>query len=387
MTKRLFLIFHGRYPSEKAASLFAGKSAEAFASRGVDVTLIVPKRKNQITDNSFSYYSLKNNFSVAYIPVIDLFESKLPHVIAFWISIISFSFGTLRFLYRRSTKEDVIYSNEIQPLFFTSFIHRNCFYEMHDFPESKLNLFGFFLKRIKWVLVHNQWKLDKLSEIFPGIGIKNNSQKFICEPNAVDILAFDISLSKEEARNKLGLPLDKKIFLYTGHLYGWKGVDVLAEAMNNLSDKYLAIFVGGTEEDIRKFKAKYSADNIKVVGFKKHNEIPLWQKAADILVLPNTATKAISAFYTSPMKLYEYMASRRLIVASDLPSIKEIIDESSAVLVKPDDPVVLAKALSDYSNIETYKYNSYTDKAFARVTEHTWDKRAQRITNFINNHE
>lgn len=382
MTSNLFLIFHGRFPSEKAASLFTALNAESFSSEGMKVTLIVPKRKGMVSGDPYSYYGVRNNFQIEYIPVWDLFGSVLPHKISFWISMITFSRGVAKYLKKVSSPDDIIYSNEILPLFYSSFFRKNCFYEMHDFPESKLSLFSFFLKRMKWVLVHNTWKLEKILKSFPALP----SNKFLNEPNAVDISMFDIPLTKEAAREELKLPKDKTIFLYTGHLYGWKGVDTLALAMKKLSDKYLAVFVGGTDKDVAAFRKKYALQkNILIVGFRKHAEMPVWQKAADACVLPNTAKEAISAFYTSPMKLYEYMASKRLVVASDLPSVREIVGEKAAILVKPDDPEALQDAL-ERATRDSSLSETYVENAFALVRDHTWTKRAQRIIVFIKSH-
>ena len=68
--------------------------------------------------------------------------------------------------------------------------------------------------------------------------------------------------------------------MYTGHLYGWKGVDTLAQAVTKLPRECLVVFVGGTEKDIESFKGKYGNDSrVLIAGHKKHSEIPLWQKA------------------------------------------------------------------------------------------------------------
>ena len=61
---KLFLIFHGRFPSEKAASLFAAKSCEAFADCGAEVTLIVPRRFGRAAESPYEYYGKKRNYKI-----------------------------------------------------------------------------------------------------------------------------------------------------------------------------------------------------------------------------------------------------------------------------------------------------------------------------------
>ena len=377
MKKRLFLIFHGRFPSEKAASLFAAKSAETFGNQGIKTILIVPRRKGIIMEDPHIYYGLNKSFEVVYINTISVFGIKVLDKLAFSLSYFFFSVGVLFYIKKNNDVADVIFSNEILPLVLVSYIRPYCFYEMHDFPESKLGLFGWCLKKMKWILVHNKWKLSEVQRTFRDI----SHDRFLYEPNAVDLNAFNLPISKEEARKRLLLPLLKKIIVYTGHLYTWKGVDTLAESARILPDDFFVIFVGGTKEDVDRFREKYgNIPNISVVGHVYHQEIPLWQKAADVLVLPNTAKEKISAFYTSPMKLFEYMASKRPIVATDIPSLREIVNDENAIIVKPDDPRAMSEGIM--RAIQTNISKSISDQAFQYVINHTWDKRAERIIDF-----
>jgi len=376
--KTLFLIFNGRFPSEKAASLFAAKNCEAFADEGLRVVLLAPRRLLRLSQDPYEYYHVKQNFKIVFLPTLDLLFLPIFKKFFFSIGFLFFSFSSAVYLKFKATKEDIIYSNESLPLWCASFFFKNTCYEMHDFPESKLSLFGMFLKRMRFVLVHNRWKMGRLREVF-----EIDPRKIMYEPNAVDVEGFDIAVNKDEARRDLALPLDKKIAMYTGHLYGWKGVDTLAQAAGNLTGEFLVVFVGGTEKDIESFKGKYGDDPcVFIAGHKKHSEIPLWQKAADVLVLPNTARKNISKYYTSPMKLFEYMASKRPIVATDIPSIREILNKTNAFIVSPDDPEAMAKGIIEAVQNDT-KNKKIIQEAYSDVEFHTWSKRAKRTLGFL----
>jgi len=373
---KLYLIFHGRFPSEKAASLFAAKSAEAFALQGLEVELIVPRRRG-VSRDPFYFYSVKRTFKVVYTYTIDLFD-KIPNFLAFWKSYIAFSLSSALYIRGHAKSEDIVYSNEALPLFFISFFHKNCFYEMHDFPESKLSFFGWLLSRMRWILVHNEWKEKRVLSMFP-----KTRGKLLMERNAVDVNAFDIGLSKIDARRKLGLSEEGVLVLYTGHLYRWKGVYTLVDAARMMPSDVSVVFVGGTVSDIATLR-EYAegVKNLTFVGHRPHQDMPLWQATADVLVLPNSASEKISAYYTSPMKLFEYMASRRPIVVTDLPSIMEIAGDDTATVVAPDDANALIAgiemAVSDTAGSEVK-----TQKGYMWVSEHTWDKRALRIITFI----
>lgn len=383
--KRMFFLFHGRFPSEKAASLFAAKNAEAFARQGLIVTVIVPLRKGVDPLKAYDFYGISRSFDIVTLPSQDFFGWPMPNNLAFSLNFLAFSWACYGYLRKEAAKAMdndpvavVAYSNESLPLYAASRAGFRTFYEMHDFPESKFGLFNLLVKRFTWILIHNRWKMEKFKKVFPA-----TKAKIICEANAVDIQEFDIDISKEEARKRLGLSLDKKIAVYTGHLFGWKGVAVLAAAADLSGDDLLTVFVGGTDRDVEDFRRKHAASGkIMIVGYKPHQDMPIWQKAADVLVLPNTAKEAISAYYTSPMKLFEYMASKRPIVASDIPSIREIVDENCAILVKADDPVSLAEGIKKAVTDEALA-GRLSAKAFERVSGQTWDKRAVRIMDFM----
>ena len=162
----------------------------------------------------------------------------------------------------------------------------------------------------------------------------------------------------------------------------WKGVDVLAEA-SDLLDDALVVFVGGTEHDLLRFKEKQKhRPNLLILGQKSHAEIPLYLKSADVLVIPNSSKESISRLYTSPMKLFEYMASGVSIVASDLPSLREVLSEENAVVVSPDNARLLAEGI-----VKVLTNPAFSEKiargAQALVQNYTWEKRAECIINFV----
>lgn len=378
LMKTLFVIFHGRFPSEKAASLFAAKSSEAFVSEGYKVVLLVPRRLGVSQSDPYDFYGIRKNFITVYLPTLDLFRVPLVSHIAFYVSFVVFSLSVLIYIIIRSNRSDIIYSNEHLPLLLVSFIRINTFYEVHDMPEQNRFFYRALLSRIKGLVVTNRWKLEAIARIF-----KIPPVKIFYEPNAVEISRFDITTTKEEARQKLDINSKMPVVLYTGHLYGWKGVETLAHAAKILNNSASVYIVGGTDTDVVRFRKEFDyISNLHIVGYRPHHEIPLWQKAADVVVLPNTAREDISKYHTSPMKLFEYMASRRPIVATDIPSVREILDETCAVIVTPDDPESMARGIISALKDKTLT-NRITDTAYQSVKFHTWEKRAKRITEFV----
>lgn len=366
---RIFVLYHGRFPSEKAASLFAAQEAASFGMIGVETALVVPRRLGRIREEAHRYYSLPETFAVTFLPTLDIFWFRFAGRFAQRVSDVVFSLCALVYLAVRVRRGDWVVSNEALPLVCASLVSQNTLYEVHDFPENKWPHTS-VLRRARRILATNEWKAGELAKRY-----KIGTDRMFVESNAAHAAVFDLPLSREEAREKLGLPRDGRFAVYTGHLYEWKGVSTLARAAE-LMPEVAVYVVGGTDYDLGRFRAKFGhLKNLHIVGHRAHSEMPLWQRAADVLVLPNTATEEISSHHTSPMKLFEYMASGTPVVASDLPSIAGIA-RGRAVLVKPDDPASLSAGIT---HVLTDGAEDEAAEARAWVQDHTWQKRAKRI--------
>lgn len=203
-------------------------------------------------------------------------------------------------------------------------------------------------------------------------------------PDAVDMILFDIKIGKDDARKKLGLPMDKKIVIYAGAIdEPWKGVGVLYEASKHFDDSYFFLILGGKPHYVEWFHSQYPPrSNFVLVGHKPHRDIPLYLRSADVAVLPNSKKNETSRISTSPMKLFEYMASGVPIVASDLPSIREILNEKNSFMVQPDVAADLTRgirAVTENSQLGTM----LATQALKDVSIYTWEARAQKIISFL----
>lgn len=368
MKTKLFYIANARIPTEKAHGLQIMEMCSAFAKKA-EVTLVAPRRVNPIKQDPFLYYAKGRTFKLKKIACLDLiiFDKYLGHL-GLWVESLTFLISA--FFYAIFRKADIIYIRDrfLLPL---SLIKKNVIFEVHTFPSNYF-LYRFLFGRARKLVVITQ----KLKDLFAEKGI--GTQKISVAPDGVDIAGFNIDVDSRRAREKLGLPQNKKIALYTGHLYEWKGADVMLGAARLLTD-HLFVFVGGTEKDIVNFKKMATGmTNILIAGHKPHQEIPFWLKAADVLVLPNSGKEEISKYWTSPIKMFEYMAAKVPIVASDLPSIGEILNEGNAVLVEPDNSVALAKGIEEIMKNKTFA-EQMANRAFNDVQKYTWDNRAAKI--------
>lgn len=208
------------------------------------------------------------------------------------------------------------------------------------------------------------------------------ADKVFVEHDAFDAGRFRDLPERAEARRVLGLPAEGPVVVYTGGLLAWKGVDVLIEASRTLTDVRFVI-AGGMEADVQAMRAlARGLDHVQIVGFQPPDRVPLYLAAADVGVVPNRSTPAISARYTSPLKVFEAMAVGLPLVVSDLPSMRDILGPEEAVFVKPDDGNALAEALKSLLRDDARR-KKLGQTLGLRAQEHTFDARAARILKWM----
>ena len=392
----MLYIASARIPTEKAHGMQIMKMVEAFA-RATDIKLVIPRRfqsraLEQVKD-VYAYYDVGKTFDITRILSFNLIPplgSRLSRYLSALLPLLHWQgricFGIIAALYALVNGARVIYTRDIFSCFYL-FLMRplmqlDIFFEEHDeFPRTVLGakLKCWLLQRINGIIVVN----EQVKETYQKNGVPPN--KIIVASNGIDPKLFSIDMSKTKARLELCIPVDKKVICYTGHLYIWKGVNIAALAMKELPSNFLLYVVGGAPADIDRFKKwvrDAEIDNVVLTGYISPREVHKYLAAADALVLPNTSTDQMSRLYTSPLKLFEYMAARRPIVASDLLSVREILNEQNAMLVKPDDPKSLATAVEKV--IGDFRLGEkLTNKAFQDVQQYTWDNRRDRILKFI----
>ena len=175
---------------------------------------------------------------------------------------------------------------------------------------------------------------------------------------------------------------------YAGHLYPWKGVDLVIDAVAALKDTR-GLIVGGHEKepDLARVKARaeqlHCAARVTFTGLLPPADVAARLRQADVLTLPNPAS-AISSTFTSPLKLFEYMASGRPIVASDLPALREILrDGENALLVEPGNPQALTAGILRIKN-DAALGQRLAAQAITDAAQFTWARRAERLDALFN---
>lgn len=223
---------------------------------------------------------------------------------------------------------------------------------------------------------------EGLKQVLVAEGVAHD--KILIAHDGVDLSEFVSTLNQRECRHQLNLPVNKKIVVYLGQLYAWKGAPILAEASKQLVDlkDVLVCIVGGSALEVADFKSRWPHDTLCLPGRQSRDLAPLWLGAADVLVVPNSAKDKMASIFTSPLKLFEYLAVGKPIIASDVPALRAVLKEGVATWVNPDDAIELAAGIKKV-------LGGYTEAARRAqlgqelVKEYSWEKRAQKISLFL----
>ncbi|MGI8424684.1 MAG: glycosyltransferase [Chloroflexota bacterium] len=382
-----------RVPSEKAHVYQIFQMLDALSDVGIDVTLVHPRRDN-IDEMAGSgpavMYGLRRAPQLREMPVVDpiklvtidvppLNRAPLPQL-AFAVQSASFALSAIGAV--RQLRPSVVYSRDWTALAAAVMTGVPCVWEAHDLPEGRVARAALrrLLPRLCGIVAITEGLRHEL------VTMHVSPERVLAASDAVDLARFASDPGKSMARAQLGLAVGRRYVVYTGHLYAWKGAHTLVQASRRLPPDSDVMIVGGTPADLTAFRRYVEVerlDRVRVVGHVPPGEVPTWLAAADVLVLPNTASEAISTRYTSPLKLFEYMAAGRPIVASDLPSLREVLrHDENGWLVPSDQAERLAAGITTVLGDPTLS-ERLANQAKQDVRGRTWTARAEQIVRFV----
>lgn len=211
--------------------------------------------------------------------------------------------------------------------------------------------------------------------------------KLLVLEDGVDLERFLIKDDPAHWRRELGLDPEGRYAVYAGHLYPDKGIEVILEAALALAGQTNLTFllVGGTKADRRHWEGwcrQRGVGNVRFTGFVPNAALPGYLKAASCLLLPYRLDQrhtVMDIHTTSPLKLFEYMAARRPIVATGVPTVAKVLKHGqSGLLVPPGDTQAFAAAIASLLE-DPGLAGSLAEGAWRQVQPFSWTQRCRRI--------
>jgi glycosyltransferase involved in cell wall biosynthesis len=283
------------------------------------------------------------------------------------------------------TRADIYYSRDVWAILALSLFkpRQSLAYEAHSLAKGRLGRFlqGHAVRRAGAVITVTGRLRD---DLIARSGAE--ARRFKVAHDGIRAERFAGVPNQATARAALGWPAGAFIVGYVGRLQTMgmdKGVGLLVEALKTVPKVTLAL-VGGPDDAAESFRQAWLAAGLPDAGFINAGQVPpervpLYLSALDVCAMPFPWTEHF-AYYASPMKLFEYMASGRAIIASDLPSTVEVVREGeSALLYPPGDAAALAAGISRlYTDVHLRE--QLAARALELVqTHYTWAARAQSI--------
>jgi glycosyltransferase involved in cell wall biosynthesis len=369
---------------------------------------LTAKRFFYTTADSFYIYNLAENFSKLlkddYLLVVgEKAEGQFKGVnlinlhlkpwfrggaLYFWSQYVYYIFWLPRFFLSRKRGEDMtVFSSDstvLPAVIFLKKMFRFKYKVCSDWHMLYNNWRDGYVAHGSDYLITTSQKLKRL--ITEKTGIDPDRTKTVY--GGVDLEKFK-DMEKSAARMELGLPTDKKLIGYIGLFKTMgmeKGISTMIESLKYLPEDFEMVFAGGKEDEIEHYKK--IADGLGVAvrcifaGRMDFGNVIEYQQAMDILVIPYP-DKPHFRNYGFPMKVYEYMASKRPIIYSKLELSEEVLHDCG-FLFEPDNPEDLAEkilSIMDEKNKEIVE--NKVNIAYNKVVGYSWERKAREIVEFI----
>lgn len=360
--------------------------ASAFASL-VDITVISSWISKKSMEERLSFFSLTKNFGHKRIPIVlvtkNFFVEKLSRLFYAFFVLVHIKFN----------KYDIIYTRDFSFLLFLSYLpqwikpKQKIIFEFHTIYHKSSSKVSFQQEKraleipVLFIPISKGIKTDLMADF------NIEEQKIYVAPDGVNINLFENLPDRHLLREKYGIDNAESVIIYSGTFKKWKGVDYLVKAYAKLVNidrckNTRLILVGGSTKDIGTIERLIDdlcidKKNIIIKGFVSQNEMIKLLALSDIGVIPNTKT-AIGGKYTSPLKLFEYMAAGLAIIASDLPAMREVLDDGNAFFFEAEDSEDLTDKMccliGDVEKRRKMRHNN-----LIKIGTFAWDKRAKRI--------
>ena len=366
-TMRIHYIADSVVPSRAANSVHVMKMCAALARLGHEVTLVVGRRPElELPEpDPYGFYGVPRSFHLEKLAPSPGYSTKATFAAqATWRS--------------RRERPDLVYTRSLSAGFFSLTAGLDVVYESHT-PEA-----GFLPRRIyPFVARHARLRThvvitEALKRYYvETVGIRPDRLRVA--PDGADVIRIteELTLGSGE-RCQVG---------YLGHLYPGRGIGLVVELAIRVPEADFHL-IGGTEEDIEHWKTKVTGlGNVTFHGFHPPAQLDNYRNALDVLLAPYERKVSISgggkhdtSRWMSPLKLFEYMAAGKAILASRLPALEEVVrDGETAVLCAPEDVDAWERSLR--ALLADPERRRRLGREAKRVFEatYTWDRRAEAI--------
>lgn len=341
---------------------------QSLGKLGHDVTLFA-YRGNKINMNLFHFYDINKTF-------------KVKCFLKFGMPYFERIFGMVFGLYALFGKIDFVIGRNINACFFSSVLGIPTYFESHAPMVYSGRLSDFLFKNM--IKRKSFQKFIGITKSLEKEYLQNHQSlqnRILTLPDGAD------SINPSKLKSKDIYVKGKINVGYTGHLYNGKGIELIKKLSESLDNTFYIHIVGGRPEEVEFWKSTIISPNVKFYGYVPHNEVKNYIQEFDIVLLPNQ--EIVQSFagvnigkWTSPLKLFEYMAQGKPIVASDLEVLREILENKvNSLLCSPTDVLEWKNALVFLKDNPEIARSIGSTAKIQFEKYYTWENRAVQIVN------
>lgn len=363
----MLFISKSQIPSDSANSINVIKMSEAFSSLGHSVSFVAPNQLDNSSlnvENVFDYYGVKTKFDIHKLPKITKQSKGGKYV------------KDILAEYAEQIQPDIIYArcNSIQ--FSLHEMKLPVVLEIHKVLTEEHELLNILIQSgfLKRIVVINQYLRSYYKDRY-----KLSDDIVVVAHSGADKIGSESTDSIKGSGFKVG---------YAGHLYKGKGMEIISVLAHRCTWSQYHI-MGGSNVDLEHWKKELNhLGNIVFHGYLPHSKVYRYLNTCDVLLAPyqyeigSAGGGTLSSDWVSPLKIFEYMSAGKAIIATSLPSIKEILrNGENAMLCRPDDVDEWMTALKYlYENpMKRVEMGKKAEQDF--IDNYSWNARARLVLN------
>lgn len=355
-------------PSRRASSVQVMKMCSALSRLGHEVVLVAKEGpEGARAADDFAFYGVEKTFRLEKLPR----PSRKGGGAIYWAAM-------ARQLAARRRWADLVYCRDPVGGAVAALMRLPLLFEAHGLPSNRM-------QRALWrqmtssrgfvamVAISDALRRDIASEgLLPG-------RECIVAHDAADVPVHVPSPARARngAHGRIG---------YVGNLYRGRGIEMLLELARRMPEHQFDV-VGGSDADIAKWRAESPSENLVFHGFHPPSRLGEFYADFDVVLMPHSKEGVVGATgasdisrWTSPMKMFEYMASGVPLVASDLPVLQEVLRHGeNALIARSDDPADWMEKIGTLLRDPDLRLRLARTAQENLVRGYTWDARARHV--------
>lgn len=368
---KLLYLAQSDIPSQAANSVHVMKMCEAFSVQGCEVSLWLPDRKVPAnTADVFSYYGVSACFELCWISGMSWLKPSY-----------AYAWQVFTLLLKARKLPDLVFSRSLLGAASALLAGAKVVLEVHQPMRDSGFLQGLIFR---WIV--RRKRFQRLVVITQALKDWHLQQKLL-SAELIEVAPDGADLPSVDMADVVRDPAETTSFSvgYVGSLHQGKGMEVVLPLAQLMADVDFHV-VGGTDAQLREWRGKAEGlSNLRFHGFMRPADVHTFMLRMDVLLAPNQhVVKGVGGGdigrWTSPLKIFEYMAARKPILASDLPVLREVLLHGvNCLLCTADSPEQWAAAICRLRDDPAFGLRLAGRAHMDLLEKYSWDCRARNL--------